>query len=576
MILDTIVGDKKNRLNTQKKVTPLYEMRMRAEKVQASAGNDRVSFYHNLSKDGISIIGEFKKASPSAGDIKSTVDLKTRIAEYNESVDAISCLTEEDHFKGSVEYLEQIRSKTKLPILRKDFMVDEYQFYEAKVIGADAILLICAILDDFELKAFYQLSDSLGLDALVECHSEDEVERALELGAEIIGVNNRNLKDFTISLDTTRKLKKYIPDDKIIFISTPNEILLFKEINLKHKDKNIIYSPIGVEILLSLCTNGSEGDTKKEILDFLKYKDTDEANKNELDIINKAKSDKGILNLANLILTKIRVDEQFIKNGQKYDSKIEELKNERQVNTWCKKQTNGKIPKIIDKVSPNTKMLLLNAIYFESKWNVPFLNSIKKNFFNYGKKDKISRVDMMNSEIIKRPYLENEKCQVVKLEYVNKQFESIVVLPKENIDIETFIKDLDYIQYKNIISELKPVKVDLSLPKFKIEFGPSLKGYLVNLGVKKCFSTKAEFKGISKKTSLFFNDIIQKTFINVNEDGTQAAAVTMIEMGETFPGEEEEEKIYSMVVNRPFLFIIRKLDNPEGRDIIFISKITKL
>ena len=353
------------------------------------------------------------------------------------------------------------------------------------------------------------------------------------------------------------------------------EISLFKEINTKYKDKNIIYSPIGVEILLSLCTNGCEGDTKKEILDFLKYKDTDDANKNELDIINKAKADKGILNLANLILTKIRVEEQFIKHGLKYDSKIEELKNEKQVNTWCKKQTNGKIPKIIDKVSPNTKMILLNAIYFESKWNVPFLNSIKRNFFNFGKKDKISRVDMMNSEIINRPYLENEKCQVVKLEYVNKQFESIVILPKESIDIETFVKDLDYNQYKNIITELKPVKVDLSLPKFKIEFRPSLKDFLVNLGVKKCFSAKAEFKGISKKTSLCFNDIIQKTYINVNEDGTQAAAVTMVEMGETCPGEEEEEKIYSMVVNRPFLFIIRKLDTPEGRDIIFISKITK-
>ena len=106
---------------------------------------------------------------------------------------------------------------------------------------------------------------------------------------------------------------------------------------------------------------------------------------------------------------------------------------------------------------------------------------------------------MMNSEIINRPYLENEKCQVVKLEYVNKQFESIVILPKETIDIETFVKDLDYNQYKNIITELKPVKVDLSLPKFKIEFGPSLKDFLVNLGVKKCFSAKAEFKGISKK-----------------------------------------------------------------------------
>lgn len=354
------------------------------------------------------------------------------------------------------------------------------------------------------------------------------------------------------------------------------EILIFKEINNKNKDKNIIYSPIGVELLLSLCSNGSEGETKKEILNFLKYKDVEEANKTELDIASKSKLYKDNLNLANMILTKIKIEAKFIKNGEKYDIKIEELKNERQINSWCKAKTNGKISKIIDRISPITKMILLNAIYFESKWNIPFLQSIKKNFFNFGRKDKISRIDIMDSEIINRPYMENEQFQVVKLEYINKQFESIVILPKENIDIETFIKNFEYNNYKNIINGLKSVKVNLFLPKFKIEYNASLKDFLINLGVKKCFTSSAEFKGISKNNALFFNDVIQKTYINVNEDGTQAAAVTMIDMGETASGEEYEEKIYLMNVNRPFLFIIRNVDYPEGRDIIFISKITKL
>lgn len=354
------------------------------------------------------------------------------------------------------------------------------------------------------------------------------------------------------------------------------EILIFKEINNKNKDKNIIYSPIGVELLLSLCSNGSEGETKKEILNFLKYKDVEEANKTELDIASKSKLYKDNLNLANMILTKIKIEAKFIKNGEKYDIKIEELKNERQINSWCKAKTNGKISKIIDRISPITKMILLNAIYFESKWNIPFLQSIKKNFFNFGRKDKISRIDIMDSEIINRPYMENEQFQVVKLEYINKQFESIVILPKENIDIETFIKNFEYNNYKNIINGLKSVKVNLFLPKFKIEYNASLKDFLINLGVKKCFTSSAEFKGISKNNALFFNDVIQKTYINVNEDGTQAAAVTMIDMGETASGEEYEEKVYLMNVNRPFLFIIRNVDYPEGRDIIFISKITKL
>ena len=354
------------------------------------------------------------------------------------------------------------------------------------------------------------------------------------------------------------------------------ELILFQEINLKYKDKNVIYSPIGVELLLSLCTNGTEGITNKEILNFLKFKDQEEANKIELDIISKIKKNKEILNLANLILTKIKLEEKFIKTGEKYETKIEELKNERQINLWCKSKTNGKIPKIIDRISSNTKMLLLNAIYFESKWNIPFINSIKNNFFNFGMKDKLSRIDMMKSEIIKRPYLEKDQFQSVKLKYINEKFEAIIILPRENIDIENFIKNFNYNNYKNLINEMKSVKVNLSLPKFKIDFNISLKEFLFNLGVKKSFSETAEFKGISKKIPLFFSDIIQKTYINVNEEGTQAAAITMIEMGETSPGEEDEEKIYIMNVNRPFLFIINNSDFPQGRDIIFISKITKL
>ena len=138
-----------------------------------------------------------------------------RIDEYNASVDAISCLTEEDHFNGNIEYLKQIREVSLLPILRKDFMIDEYQFYEARVIGADAVLLITAILDDAQMLDFYQLARELKLDVLVETHDEYEIERALKIDPRIIGVNNRNLKDFSISLENTGRLKKYIPQDKI-------------------------------------------------------------------------------------------------------------------------------------------------------------------------------------------------------------------------------------------------------------------------------------------------------------------------------------------------------------------------
>ncbi|MBR4719987.1 MAG: indole-3-glycerol-phosphate synthase, partial [Lachnospiraceae bacterium] len=218
MILEKIVEDKKIRLKEHKARISSSEMIRLAEEAVKESTRGTDLFFDSLKKPEISIIGEFKKASPSLGQINEKIDLADRIDEYNDSVDAISCLTEEDHFNGNVDYLKMIRERSKLPILRKDFMIDEYQFYEAKVIGADAILLIAAILDDTRLKDFYSLARELGLDVLVETHDEYEIERSLKIEPRIIGVNNRNLKDFSIKLETTGRLRKYVPDDKV-FVS---------------------------------------------------------------------------------------------------------------------------------------------------------------------------------------------------------------------------------------------------------------------------------------------------------------------------------------------------------------------
>lgn len=211
MILDQIVEDKKKRLVEHKNKVSETEIRAQAEQRESTSHG----FYDALKKEQISIIGEFKNASTGLEKIKSKINLEERIKEYNSSVDAISCLTEEDHFHGNIDYLKYIRSISTLPILRKDFMIDEYQFYESRAIGADAVLLIAAILDDAQMKAFYQLAKELSLDSLVEVHNEEEMERALKVDAEIIGVNNRNLKDFTIELDTTRRLSAMVPKDKV-------------------------------------------------------------------------------------------------------------------------------------------------------------------------------------------------------------------------------------------------------------------------------------------------------------------------------------------------------------------------
>lgn len=205
-ILDEIVADKRKRLAEHKAVISEGEMK------RLALENERrsISFYNALAKEGLSIIGEFKKASPSMGVIDGKIELTDRIDQYNESVDAISVLTEEDHFNGGVEYLKKVRSISSLPIIRKDFIIDEYQVYEAKVIGADCILLIAAILNDTDMKSFYELAYSLGMDVLLEVHNEEEMERALKLKAKIVGVNNRNLKDFTIDLKHTQRLSKYM------------------------------------------------------------------------------------------------------------------------------------------------------------------------------------------------------------------------------------------------------------------------------------------------------------------------------------------------------------------------------
>lgn len=212
MILDEIVEAKKKRLVEHKAKTS--EDRMK--ELALASTRRSISFYDALAKEGLSIIGEFKKASPSLGTIKSKIELTDRIDQYNASVDAISVLTEEDYFNGGVAYLEQVRGISGLPIIRKDFIIEEYQVYEAKAIGADCILLIAAILDDAAFKRLYDLAYSLGLDVLCEVHDEEEMQRMIDLNVKIIGINNRNLKTFEIELETTRKLAGMVPKGKVL------------------------------------------------------------------------------------------------------------------------------------------------------------------------------------------------------------------------------------------------------------------------------------------------------------------------------------------------------------------------
>jgi len=174
-------------------------------------------FLHALEKQGLSFIAEVKKASPSKGIICHNFN-PVEIAQTYESIgiDAISVLTEQDFFLGSPNYLSSIRSEVTLPLLRKDFIIDRYQIHEAQVLGAQAILLICALLDQESLNDFYHEASDLGLDVLVEAHNKKEIDMALSAGSSIIGINNRDLTTFHVDLGTSEKLRAYIPQSTIM------------------------------------------------------------------------------------------------------------------------------------------------------------------------------------------------------------------------------------------------------------------------------------------------------------------------------------------------------------------------
>ena len=206
------------------------------EKVQNLPRKDFI-FKNALSGDKIKIISEIKKASPSKGLICPDFDPIKIAKEYNEAkTDCISILTEPYFFLGNNAYIKDVKKVTDIPILRKDFIIDEKQIYESKIIGADCILLICAILDEKKLKEFLNLAHKLCLSALVEAHNEDEIKTALNCNAEIIGVNNRNLKTFEVDFNNTFKLRKLVPDDIIFFfligIKTREDIIKLEENNV--------------------------------------------------------------------------------------------------------------------------------------------------------------------------------------------------------------------------------------------------------------------------------------------------------------------------------------------------------
>jgi len=211
-MLEKIVALKKERVEQRKKVLPLSCLKERIARQRPP-----LDFASALIGDRIRLIAEVKQASPSRGALNPNLNPTKLAKTYAEGgAAAISVLTEENYFKGSIDHLTEIRDAVKLPLLRKDFIFDPYQIYESHAYGADALLLIGAILSQEQLNELLSLSHSFGLKCLVEVHNEAEIERALLSGAEIIGINNRDLNTLTVDINTTRRLRPLIPEQRTV------------------------------------------------------------------------------------------------------------------------------------------------------------------------------------------------------------------------------------------------------------------------------------------------------------------------------------------------------------------------
>lgn len=214
-ILNKIAERTKIRVAQYKNKMPFGQMKSQA--LSMPRGN--FPFEAALKSSGLSFICECKKASPSKGLIAPDFPYLQIAKDYEAAgADAISILTEPEFFLGDDKFLQEIAAQVSIPCLRKDFVVDDYMIYQAKTLGASAVLLICAILDDVQLKNFIAACDELGLSALVEAHDAKEIRRAIDSGARIIGVNNRNLKDFSVDMDNAKRLRELVPPE-IIFVS---------------------------------------------------------------------------------------------------------------------------------------------------------------------------------------------------------------------------------------------------------------------------------------------------------------------------------------------------------------------
>ena len=351
---------------------------------------------------------------------------------------------------------------------------------------------------------------------------------------------------------------------------------IFTQINNDKSGKNVIISPLSIYQVLSLLSNGAKESTLSEMLSVLGSTSLDELNDINYKILSKISSFSSI-DIANAVMTRFKPLENFCSVADKYLAPMESLESVEQINEWCKEKTHGKIEKIIEQLSPETIMILLNAVYFKGEWINQFDKYFTKKlpFYNLSKNE--IKVDTM-LQIDHFRYFSNKEIQAIELPFQKDFMSAIIILPSEKIEINSFIKN--NLAKKNyltdIINKLDYAKVHLELPKFEVTFEETLNHVIKKLGMKKIFnSLEADLSGLYNRKGLFVSQVIHKTYLKVNEEGTEAAAVTLVEVDEASMA-GEEEIIHEMKVNRPFLFLLKNWELPEGYDMVFMAKIEEI
>ena len=353
------------------------------------------------------------------------------------------------------------------------------------------------------------------------------------------------------------------------------QVSIFNELNKSKRGQNLIISPLSIFQILSLTANGAKGQTQKEMVQTLQGADLDKLNYinyEMLDIFQKFET----VEIANAVMSRFTPLKEFNEIAEKYCAPLEQLISVQQVNNWCSEKTHGKITKIIDQLNASVQMILLNAVYFKGEWSKQFKESLtkKKVFYNLG--TEIKEVDTMN-KLDHFSYYEDTKVQAIQLPFTKDDMSALIILPRENTDINKYIASLNSNEnsLSDLISKLKYSKVNLELPKFKLEFSSSLKETLKDMGMSTAFTNDADLTGLREERNLKIDDVLHKTFLKVNENGTEAAAVTAVIIKYT-SARPVQEKIYQMKVNRPFLFMLRSNKLPSDYDMLFMSKIESI